>query len=90
MSKFSKEMVYDIINKNRSRFTDVIIKSVCNGNCPRDCPFISIIDMDIFGGCSRARMVIMPEEFEGKYSANNCGNFLIYIKNNLLRRTIKI
>lgn len=90
MSEFNKKMVYDIINKNRNRFTDAIIKSVCNGNCPRNCPFISIVDMDIFGGCSRARMAIMPEEFEGKYSTNGCGNFLIYVKNNLLRRTIKI
>ena len=35
MSKFSKEMFRDIINKNRSRFTDATIKSVCNGDCPR-------------------------------------------------------
>lgn len=90
MSEFNKKMIYGIINKNRSRFTDAIIKSVCNGNCPRDCPFAPITDMDIFGGCARARLAIMPDEFERKYSTNGCGNFLIYVKNNLLKRTVKI
>jgi hypothetical protein len=46
--------------------------------------------MDIFGGCARVRLAIMPDEFEKKYNSNSCGNFLIYIKNNLLKRTIKI
>lgn len=65
MSKFSKEMFRDIINKNRSRFTDATIKSVCNGDCPRECPLAPLIDMDIFrGGCTTARMEIMPRTFE--------------------------
>ena len=90
MSKFSKEMFHDIINKNRSCFTDAIIKSVCNGNCPRECPLAPLTNIGIFGSCSIARLEIMPGTFEKKYDSNSCGNFLIYIKNNLLKRTIKI
>lgn len=91
MSKFSKEMFRDIINKNRSRFTDATIKSVCNGDCPRECPLAPLTDMDIFRcGCTTARMEIIPIAFEKKYSSNNCGNFLLYIKYNLLKRIIKI
>ena len=90
MSKFSKEMFRDIINKNRSRFTDAIIKSVCNGNCPRECPLAPLTDMDISGTCSIARLKIMPETFIKKYNSNSCGNFLLYIKYNLLKRIIKI
>jgi hypothetical protein len=90
MSEFNKKMIYGIINKNRSHFTDAIIKSVCNGHCPRECPLAPIADMDIFGACSIARRAIMPDEFEKKYNSNSCGSFLIYIKNNLLKRTVKI
>ena len=66
MSKFSKEMFRDIINKNRSRFTEATIKSVCNGDCPRECPLAPLIDMDIFHDCTTARIEIMPRTFEKK------------------------
>lgn len=90
MSKFNKEMFRNIINKNRSRFTDSIIRSVCNGDCPRECPLAPLTNMGIFGACSIARLEIMPEKFKKKYDSNTCGNFLIYIKYNLLKRIIKI
>ncbi len=90
MSKFSKEMFRDIINKNRSRFTNAIIKSVCNGDCPRECPLAPLTNIGVFGGCSIARREIMPRTFEKKYSSNSCGNFLLYVKYNLLKRIIKI
>lgn len=93
MSKFSKEMFRDIINKNHSRFTDATIKSVCNGDCPRECPLAPLTKFGVFGvfgACSIARRAIMPVTFEKKYSSNSCGNFLLYIKYNLLKRIIKI
>jgi len=90
MSKFSKEMFRDIINKNYSRFTDATIKSVCNGDCPRECPLAPLTNFGVFGACSIARRAIMPVTFEKKYSSNSCGNFLLYIKYNLLKRIIKI
>lgn len=64
---------------------------LAGGDCPRECPLAPLIDMDIFRcGCTTARMEIMPRTFEKKYSSNNCGNFLLYIKYNLLKHIIKI
>ena len=92
MLEFSEKMFYDIINKNRNHFTDATIKSVCNGSCPRECPLAPLRNIGIFGGCSIARLKMMPIAFEKHYNSNCCGNFLLYIKNNLLKlkRNIKI
>ena len=81
MSRFNKNIVLKELRKNKKYFNDKIIKRVCNGDCPTHCPL-----QDMPYDCSDIFEEMIPQKFKRYYDSNTCGNFLIYVRNNLLGR----